>query len=470
MVTPSSSVETHILKIPVVPGALPIVGHLLPYFRDPLAFMDFSASWGPVVQVRLGPLDAIMVREPVDIERLVVGEHKRLTKDRTTLTLRRILGEGLLTSHGDTWLRHRKLISPIFQPSNVAGLGDIMVDVTDRHASRIECGSPRELHADMTRLTADIVTSALFASDLGENIEKVSPAIETIVEHYGHGFGALFPWLDRLPLASNKRAFAALQSLDAILLDIVHRARQQNRLGSNLLSMLLAARDDAGKGFGDQELRDHLMTFFLAGHETTALALTFTFTLLSKHPDVEQRLRAEISSVLGDRSPGATDLSRLPYARAVILESMRLYPPAWAIGREALEDLTVAGYPIPKGSQLWMMQWVNHRDPRYFPEPLRFFPERWLGGLERTLPKFAYYPFGGGHRICIGNHFAMMEAILAMVTMMRRVRIRLVNPDEPIQLLASITLRPKRPIPVVYEDVHEKNSSYDPSHLTTGNP
>lgn len=470
MATSSSSVQTTTHQIPVAPGALPIVGHLWTYFNDPLAFMDFASSWGPVVKVRLGPLDAIMLREPVDIERLVIGEHKRLTKDKTTLTLRRILGEGLLTSDGDIWLRHRKLISPIFQPSNVAGLGNIMVDVTERHASRIQFGSQRELHADMTRLTADIVTSALFASDLGENIDKVGPAIETIVEHYGHGIGALFPFLDRLPIPSNKRAFAALQSLDGIILDIVSRAREQNRLGSNLLSMLLAARDDAGKGFGDQELRDHLMTFFLAGHETTALALTFTFTLLSKHPEVERRLRAEISNVLGDRPPSATDFPRLPYARAVILESMRLYPPAWAIGREALEDLTVAGYHIPKGAQLWMMQWVNHRDPRYFPEPLRFFPERWLEGLERSLPKFAYYPFGGGHRICIGNHFAMMEAILTLVTLVRRVRIRLVNPDEPLQLLASITLRPKHPIPVVYEDMHGKNSFRDISNLTTGNP
>ena len=453
MVTSSSSVQTNTSKIPIAPGALPIVGHLLSYFRDPLAFMDFAASWGPVVEVRLGPLDAIMVREPVDIERLVVGEHKRLTKDKTTLTLRRILGEGLLTSDGEMWQRHRKLISPIFHHSNVAALGDVMVDVTERHALRIERNSPRELHADMTRLTADIVTRALFASDLGENVDKVGPAIETIVEHYGHGIGALFPWLDRLPLASNKRAFAALQSLDGIILDIVQRARKQNRLGSNLLSMLLAARDDAGKGFGDQELRDHLMTFFLAGHETTALTLTFTLALLSKHPDVEKCLRAEMSSVLGDRPPTASDLSRLPYARAVILESMRLYPPAWAIGREALEDITVAGYHVPKGSQLWMMQWINHRDPRYFPEPLRFTPDRWLGGLERSLPKFAYYPFGGGHRICIGNQFAMMEAVLALVTLMRRVRIRLVNPDEPIQLLASITLRPKGAINVIYEDM-----------------
>ena len=223
--------------------------------------------------------------------------------------------------------------------------------------------------------------------------------------------------------------------------------------------MLLDARDDVGTGLGDQELRDHLMTFFLAGHETTALALTFTFTLLAKNPAVEQRLRAELQSVLGEKPVSAADMPRLPYTRAVLLESMRLYPPAWAIGREALEDLSVAGHVLPKGSQLWMVQWVNHRDPRYFPEPSKFRPERWLDGLERTLPRFAYYPFGGGHRICIGNSFAMMEGILALVTLMRHFRIKLVHPDKPIRHLASITLRPKAPIPVVYEPLDPRTGS-----------
>jgi len=277
MAVSSSSVQTQIKKIPVVPGALPIVGHGLDYNRDPLRFMEFAASWGPVVEVRLGPLTAIMIREPVDIERLVMGEHKRLTKDKTTLMLRRILGEGLLTSEGDTWLRHRKLISPIFQPSSVAGLGSTMVDVTERHARRITCGTQRELHADMTQLTADIVTQTLFASDLGSEANKVGPAIQALIEYYGHGFLILFPGVDKLPLPSNRRAGAALASLDDILLGIVRRARARGfgGAGKDLLSMLLAARDDVGMRLGDQEFRDHLMTFFLAGHETTAPALPF---------------------------------------------------------------------------------------------------------------------------------------------------------------------------------------------------
>lgn len=461
METPSHSPNPRQRRIPIVPGALPLVGHGYTYSRGPLEFLQYAAAWGPVVEARLGPLTAILLREPADIERLVVGESKRLTKDAMTRELRRILGDGLLTTEGDTWLRHRRLIAPVFQPSSVAGLGDIMVEVTERQMQRIELETQRELHADMTQLTLDIVTSALFASDIGSEASKVGPAIHALMEHFGSGLVSLFPWIERLPLASNRRAHAALEALDDVLMGIVRRARSRNGARLDLLSMLLAARDDAGTGLGDRELRDHLMTFFLAGHETTALALTFAVVLLGKNPDAESRLREEISTVLGDRRASSADMSRLPYARAVILEAMRLYPPAWAIGREALEDVTVAGYHVPKGGQLWMSQWVNHRDPRYFPDPERFRPERWLDNLERTLPRFAYYPFGGGHRICIGNHFAMMEAILALVTLMGRHRIRLVNPDAPIKLFASITLRPKYPIPVVYEDARRKNSLHD---------
>lgn len=457
-------------KIPLVPGALPIIGHLAGYFSDPLGFMEQAVAWGRVIKVRLGPLDAVVFREPADIEKLVMGEQKRLTKDTTTMMLRRILGDGLLTSEGETWLRHRKLIAPIFQPTSVAGLGSIMVDVADRHAQRIDLAKPRDLHADMTRLTADIVTSTLFASDIGDDVEKVGPALEIIVKHYGHGFTSLFPILEKLPFPSNKVAINALNSLDSILLNLVQRSRARTQPGKDLLSMLLAARDDGGLGFGDKELRDHLMTFFLAGHETTALVLTYTFVLLGRHPDVEQRLRGEIETIVGSDLPSAADLSQLPYARAVILETMRLYPPAWAIGREALEDLTVAGVHIPKGGQLWMLQWINHRDPRYFPEPLQFKPERWLEGLERTLPRFAYYPFGGGPRICIGNHFAMMEAILTLITLLQRMRIRLVDKNAPLEVSPGITLRPKHPIPVVYEHLENKRTLRNSPNNAIGNP
>lgn len=457
-------------QIPLVPGALPVLGHLTSYFSNPLAFMERAVSWGPAMKVRLGPLDAVVLREPADIERLVMGEHKRLTKDSTTMMLRRILGEGLLTSDGEIWLRHRKLIAPIFQPSSVAGLGSTMVDVTDRYARRLESTNPRELHADMTRLTADIVTSTLFASDIGDDVEKVGPALEIIVEHYGHGFTSLFPILQKLPFPSNKVAQTALDSLDAILMNLVQRSRARTQPGKDLLSMLLAARDDGGMGFGDKELRDHLMTFFLAGHETTALALTYTLTLLNKHPDAENRLREEIATVLGPALAGVADLPRLPYARAVILESMRLYPPAWAIGREALEDLTIAGVRIPKGGQLWMLQWINHRDHRYFPDPLQFKPERWLDGLERTLPRFAYYPFGGGHRICIGNHFAMIEALLALITLLQHVRVHLVDKHAPLEVSPGITLRPNHPIPVVYERLDNQRTQRNLPDNAIGNP
>ncbi len=451
MASSRSSSQTTTSTIPYAPGALPFVGHGLKYTKDPLAFLEFVTSWGPVVKVRLGPLEAIVIRDPVDIERMVMGEHKHLTKDKMTLVLRRILGEGLLTSTGDTWVRHRKLLAPIFQPANVAKLGVTMVDVAERHARGIPAHARRELQADMTKLTADIVTRTLFAGDLGAESDKVGPALQVLVDQYGHGMTALFPALEKLPIPSNKRAHAALATLDEILQGLVDRARARGSSGTDLLSMLLTARDDAGTGLGDNELRDQLMTFFLAGHETTALTLTFALTLLAKNPDAERKLRDEINGALGDAPATAADVSRLPYTRAVVLETMRLYPPAWAIGRETLEELHLGEYVLPKGSQLWFLQWINHRDPKFFPEPLQFRPERWLDGLERTLPRFAYYPFGGGHRVCIGNHFAMMEAILAIATLLRRFRIRLVNPTAPLVPMAGITLRPKKPIHVIYE-------------------
>jgi cytochrome P450 len=251
-------------------------------------------------------------------------------------------------------------------------------------------------------------------------------------------------------LPQNARFDQALSALDDIILRIIRQRRARGG-GDDLLGMFLEARDEDGAGLDDRELRDEVMTLFLAGHETTALALTYAFLLLSKHPDAEARLRAEIAA-LGERPATAEDLARLPYAHAVVLEAMRIYPPVWALGREATEELTLAGHRIPRGGQVWLAQWVNHRDPRYFDDPERFRPERWLDGLERRLPRFAYYPFGGGPRLCIGNAFATVEAVLLLVTLMRRLHIR-VRLDRPLRLVPTVTLRPRDPVIARFERV-----------------
>ncbi|MDI3284473.1 cytochrome P450 [Polyangium sp. 15x6] len=435
---------------PLAPGALPLAGHFIAYRADPLAFLMSLAARGPIVGMRLGPIDAFLVREPEDIERVLVSEHRRFWKDRMTRGLGRILGDGLLTSEGDIWLRHRRLLAPAFHRERIATYGNDMALAAERFALAREPGEVRDLHADMMRLTLEIVAKALFASDVGPRAADVARALDVVVDRFGDGLITLFPWMEHLPLPDNRRTREAIATLDDVLLGVVRARRARGGGGSDLLSMLLAAEDDAGRGLSDREMRDELMTLFLAGHETTALALSYAFVLLSKHPDVEARLRAEIDETLGDALPTTENLARLPFARATILETLRLYPPAWAIGREAIEETSLGGYRIPKGTQLWISQWVNHRDARYFPEPERFLPERWLNGLERALPRFAYYPFGGGPRICIGNQFSLLEATIVLATILRRVRVRLLE-RRPPALSPMITLRPTGPIVVAYE-------------------
>jgi cytochrome P450 len=424
---------------------MPLLGHTLAYQRDTLGFLLRAAAAGRVTELRLATETVYLVREPEDIERVLVGEHKKFVKDLFTHRLARVLGEGLVTSEGETWRRHRRLMAPAFHHDRVAQSAAIMVDAAERAAAEMRPGEVRDIHADMMRLTLEIVARAMFDSELSDTAKEVRPAVEVMAERFGDSALLLLPWLEHLPLPRNRRFAEALGTLDRIVLGLVRARRARGGGGDDLLGMLLAAQDEAGVGLSDRELRDELMTIFLAGHETTALALSYAFVLLSRHPAVEARMVAEIGEVLADRTPEAADAQRLRFTHAVVLETMRLYPPVWGIGREALCEIAIGGHRIPRGGQLWLMQWVNHRDPRYFPEPDSFSPERWEGGLERRLPRFAYYPFGGGPRICIGNAFATMEAVLALATIARRRRVRVLD-DGPLELAPTVTLRPRGPI------------------------
>ncbi len=436
---------------PLAPGALPGLGHLLAYRRDPLGFLMLAAAHGPVVTMKLGPLTAILLREPEDIERVLVGEHKRFIKDEMTRGISRVLGDGLLTSEGESWLRHRRLLAPAFHRERVSTYGDAMVEATDRFVHQLPLGTNLDLHAEMLRLTLEIVVRALFDSEVTGVARDVSHAVEVLVDRYGSGLYTLLPFLEKLPTEANRSFEKALSTLDEVLLGIIRGRREKPTGGSDLLSTLLAAQDEEGKGLSDREMRDELMTLFIAGHETTALALTYALMLVFQSPDTVKRLQNELDNVLGDRLPKSSDVANLPFVRAVLLEAMRLYPPAWAIGRETREEFSVGGYVLPKGAQVWLAQWVNHRDPRYFPSPERFWPERWLDGLAKSLPKFAYYPFGGGPRICIGQAFSMMEAELVLTTILRRlVLVRL--DDAPPALSPVITLRPTNPIVVRFSE------------------
>ena len=433
---------------------LPFVGSAAPLARDPLAFLDrIFREHGDAVEFNIPGQRIFLFNHPDAIEQVLVTERERLVKDKLTRELSLLLGNGLLVSEGAFWKKQRRLAQPGFHRDRIAAYGDVMVAYAERAVASFRDGEVRDIHKDMMRLTLDIVAKTLFGVDVAEVARKVEWALEVVLGRFS-GIGSIVPMV--VPTAGNLLARKAIAELDAVVYGIIRERRANAREDDrdDLISMLIDATSDEDGAMTDRQLRDEAMTLLLAGHETTALTLGFALDLLARHPDAHARLCDEVTSVLGDRTATAEDLPRLRYADAVVRESMRLFPPAWALGREALEDLTIGGHDVPKGTQLWVAQWVVHRDPRWFADPLAFRPERWRsddgvsGGARegtKALPKYAYFPFGGGPRVCIGNAFAMMEAVLVLVTIARRFRFT-TEGVRPLSLVPSVTLRPKRGI------------------------
>jgi cytochrome P450 len=430
---------------PPGPIELPLVGSALTMVRDPLGFLTrISRRHGDVVRFRLPGHRIYLFNDPAAIEQMLVTERDRLVKDATTRELSLVLGNGLLVSEGAFWRKQRRLAQPAFHRQRVDAYGAVMVDYAARAADAWRDGEVRDLHRDMMRLTLDVVAKTLFGVEIAAVARRIEWALEALMDRFA-GLGIFVPM--GVPTPGNRRAKRAIAELDAIVYGIVRERRAGGDRG-DLISMLLAATSDEDGAMDDRAIRDEAITLLTAGHETTALTLTFAFYLLGTHPAAAERLAAEIRDVLGDRPATAADLPRLRYAEAVVRESMRLYPPAWAIGREAVAPCTVGGFAIAPGTQLWAAQWVVHRDARWFPEPEAFRPERWERDLAKTLPRYAYFPFGGGPRVCIGNAFAMMEAVLILVTLARRFRFTPVD-RRPLELVPSVTLRPRHGLRVV---------------------
>jgi cytochrome P450 len=414
------------------------------FATDQLGYLRELADKGDFIKLSMLGKPWFLVSHPDDIETVIVKHARVMGRDQYVDVLRRTLGHGLLTSEGDLWKRQRRLMSQAFVPKRIHGYGAAMVRVTEAGLQGWRDALEINIHDQMSRLTMEVVTDVLFGASVSpDDVVEVREAIETINEFYANSPEAITrlpPWV---PTPRNLRMGRAIQRVDALMHQIISRRRAGERR-DDLLGVLLAARDDDGSGMSDQQLRDETITLFLAGHETTALTLAHTLYLLSKHPDVDRKVHAELASVLRGRAPSADDVRSLVYLDRVIKESMRLYPPAWTTGREALEDIELRGHTIPKGSQLLMSQWVVHRDARFFPNPEGFDPERWSPERVAQLPKFAYFPFGGGPRVCIGNHFAMMEAALMLATILQRYRIELL-PGQRLELKPSVTLRQRGP-------------------------
>lgn len=426
---------------------MPVVGglgilNLRAFEQDPLGFMERVArEYGDIARYRLGWMEFVQLSHPDLIEQVLVKQARQFIK---SVTLRRgkiLLGEGLLTSEGDLWLRQRRLMAPAFHRDRIAAYGREMVRYAEQTAGRWQAGEEREILAEMSHMTMAIVVRTLFGTELQAEVDEIGRAVDAAITEWMAMVYRL-PFTDSWPLPSNLRFWKAIRRLEETIYELIPRRRESGEESWDLLSMLLKAHDEDGSAMTDKQLRDELVTLFGAGHETTAVTLTWIWYLLSTHPAVDEQLAAELGSVLGGRSPTVEDLPRLRFTEQVVLEAMRLYPAAWVTSREAVADVRVGDHLIRRGTTVMMPQWVLHRDPRFFPEPLRFDPDRWAGGVEKRLPTFAYFPFGGGPRVCIGRQFAHMEAILTLATIAQRYRLRLLD-GHPVGLAPLITLRPK---------------------------
>jgi cytochrome P450 len=433
---------TEIVQAPELMG----VHGLFHFAKDPLAALgEAAAKHGDAVAFRQLRGGYLLLTHPSAIEAVLQHRGGELEKDLFTRDLATLLGQGLLNAEGEFWRRQRKLMAPTFQPRELAPFDESMVACVDDLVRDFSDGELRDVHGDGMHLALDIVVRTLFGSKL-ERFAEVERALDTVSDEYRllwQSWRALLPrWV---PLPSHGRLRRVRAELDAILDVMIQKKREAP--GKDLLSQLIALTDEEGRGMTDQQLRDEAMTLFLAGHETTALAITYTLRLLATHPEQYQRLLAEVDQVLGGRAPKQRDMERLPFTSAVVREGLRLYPPVWSIARYAVKDVEVAGLSIPARTQVVMSQWVTQRDARFFPEPECFRPERWLGEETATLPRFAYFPFGGGPRVCVGQHFALLELVLVFARLSQHV---VFEPSgEKLELGPVITLRPRGTVRLV---------------------
>ncbi len=430
---------------PPGPKRKPIVGHLMEFRRDPIKFLMNSArEHGDIVHLKFGPQGIYMFNNPDYVKDVLVTNNRNFVKSRGLEMAKKFLGEGLLTSEGEFHRRQRRLAQPAFHHRRINAYATVMAQYTERAQTRWQNGETLDISQEMMRLTLAIVGKTLFDADVESEAGEIGQALTDIMKLFDR-ITMPFTWLlEKLPLPSNFRFAKAKLRLDQTIYRIINERRATGEDRGDLLSMLLLAQDEEGDGTGmtDEQLRDEAMTIFLAGHETTANALTWTWYLLSQHPDIEARMHAEIDSVLKGNLPTAEDVARLRYTEMVFAEAMRLYPPAWLIGRRALNDYPIDKYTIPARSIILMSPYVMQHDARYYPEPEKFDPERWKPGAREARPKFSYFPFGGGPRVCIGEPFAWMEGVLLIATIAQKWKMRLAA-GQQIAMQPMITLRPK---------------------------
>ncbi len=426
----------------------------LALMRAPLPCLEkMFRQYGDVVHLRMLNLHVYAIAHPDGIRHALQDNHRNYTKSADYQILARLLGNGLVTSEGALWLRQRRLMQPMFHRQKIAAFGAMMTECTgemlERWSGRAQSGEAFDVVGEMMRLTLHIVGRALLTMDLTSHADQVGRNMTIANESLSEfNLSTLMPWL---PSPRNLRFKRATRELHSLVLNIIADRRRDARDYGDLLSMLLAVRDEeTGEGMNDEQLRDEVLTLILAGHETTATALSWIWYLLSQHPEIEAKLHAELDEVLGGRVPTMADLANLNYTGMVVDEAMRLYPPVWAVGRAAIDDDEIMGYRIPKGSNLALVQWFAHRHPSFWENPARFDPEGFSAERAGGRPRYAYFPFSGGPRMCIGNIFALTEAQLVLAAVAQRYRLHMV-PGHRIELQPLVTLRARYGVEVTLE-------------------
>ncbi|MGE7780490.1 cytochrome P450 [Peribacillus sp. NPDC097264] len=440
---------------PTGPKGRLITGHTKEFQSDTIGFLTrLAREYGDVAKLRLGPFQNVyLISDPDLIKQILVTKQKSFLKSRDFNSLKPLIGEGLITSEKDFHLHQRRLIQPSFKKTHISNYGQDMIDLTREYISTWKNGEERMMTEDMMSLALSIVSKTMFSTELKDGYNLIGEPIDDALKVAIKRMRTLFHLPLWIPTKSNREYKEVLDRLDSVIYRIIERRRDEAESRDDMLGILMDARDDVGGlGMSDQQVRDEVMTIFLAGHDTTATALSWTLYLLSQHPEVEAKLFHEIDTVIGNRPPTPDDFMKLSYTQNIIWESLRIYPPLYVLSRNAAEDVSLGNYHFKKGDMFLLSSYVMHHKPEYFDQPESFIPERFENNYLKTIPPFAYFPFGGGPRVCIGNHFAVMEAVLVLACITQQYRIKLAPDHHEVKPLPLLTLRPKSGLRMIVEE------------------
>jgi cytochrome P450 len=432
-----------------------ITGNLKEFKSDTLGFLSRMAKeYGEVTRFRLGPFQRIyLITNPDSIKEILVTKHKYFVKSQEFKSLKPMIGEGLFTSEKPFHTQQRRLIQPTFKRANIDNYALDMIDITTDYVSTWQDGEERIITQDMMDITLRIINKTMFSMDFKDGHNLIGKPLDVCMKMAVKRMRSFLQLPLWVPTNNNREYKKAIQSLEKVVYNIIEKRRSEEAVHEDMLGILMAARDEKdNSGMTYSQIRDEVMTIFVAGHETTATALSWALYLLSQHPEVEKKLHEELDSVIGSRMPVPGDFKNLTYTQNIVWETLRLYPPAFIFGRRAVEDVVIGGYPFKKGDTLFLSQYLMHRSDKFFDNPDSFIPERFENNFMKTLPLFAYFPFGGGPRVCIGNHFALMEAVFVLACVAKRYKLRLAPDHHEVKPLPHLTLRPKRGLRMLVEE------------------